>query len=227
MKLIFNRLPSTPPTHAELAASLELLPHEERYKRLVLTFSKPVRLVKRGGRTFTDATTTHTVRLFESTVGKFCYKTASNARSGYYLSDEHLAALISISPEDTSPQIEKVRRLANRFHPNAWADVKARLKATPEQYFDSYGYTVTSIAGKFDEWVLGQIRDSFANKTAFTHDTGCGWRKKKVGRDLRIECRVCEDGIFRAWFSSEFPGCANGDYWMLVNPTTAIFRERD
>jgi hypothetical protein len=133
-----------------------------------------------------------------------------------------------MEPVPDADMVEKVRSLANRIYPGVWEDLKTKLLANPEEYFQNYGYTVTNISGKFPDYVLADIKTAFEVKSNYTHDTGGNWgRAKKSGRDLRIECKLGDDGIYRAWFSSEFPGCTNGDYWLLINPTTAIFKERD
>jgi hypothetical protein len=38
---------------------------------------------------------------------------------------------------------------------------------------------------------------------------------------------MCEDGVFRAWYSSEYAGCGNGQYYILINPHYASFMEPD
>ena len=66
--------------------------------------------------------------------------------------------------------------------------------------------------------------NAFENKTNFT------WSRNSYsskGRDLSISAKLCEDGIYRAWFSSEFSGCANGDYYLLISPNIAVYYERD
>lgn len=193
-----------------------------RYK---IEFSSAVSLHTGRSRTFTR---TARVGLFVSSNGKLCYYTRKNARNGRAFPNEALACLTSISVvlpgEQRDSELEKVRSLANRFHPNAWADLREKLSSNPDKYYSEYGYTVTNIVGKFPALVIEQVREAFNNNTDFSfrkHSNG------KQGRDLKIECKQCDDGVYRAWFTSYFPGCLNGDFWLLCNPTTAIFKERD
>ena len=204
----------------------EKFPHEVKYGKFRLTFRQPTSL-RKNRRRMTAEKTTWDVRLFASQQGYFCYTFAS--KTGYPFDSSQLAKLYTIIPvtNDDAEMVEKVRKLANRIHPNAWEDLKEKLLADPEKYLGCYGYTVTSITGKFPDYVLEAVRKAFEEKSDYSHDAGGYYRKKNTGRDLKVECKLGEDGIFRAWFSSEYPGCANGDYWLLINPTTAAFKERD
>ena len=49
----------------------------------------------------------------------------------------------------------------------------------------------------------------------------------KNGTYEYVTRKIGKDGVFRAWFSSEYKGCGNGDYYLLINPTQAIFVEKD
>ena len=212
-------------SHSEVIAAWETLPPDVKHGRLRLTFDQPFAL-HLNRRKLSDPKKVHDFRLF---VGKgtncLCYTNSS--RTGFYFDDRHLQRLVSIEPVPEGNMVEKVRKLANRIYPGVWDDLKAKLLADPQKYLSNYGYTVTSISGKFPDYVLADIKSAFENRSNYTYDTGGYFSRKKTGRDLKVECKLCDDGIYRAWFSSEFPGCANGDYWLLINPTTAAFKERD
>jgi hypothetical protein len=45
--------------------------------------------------------------------------------------------------------------------------------------------------------------------------------------DVSVEGKLCDDDIYRAWFSLEFRGCGNGHYYLLVNENQAVFAEDD
>jgi hypothetical protein len=51
-------------------------------------------------------------------------------------------------------------------------------------------------------------------------------RKYGTKRDFSVETKLV-NGEFKAWFSSEYAGCGNGDYYILLNPKTAVFVEND
>ena len=196
-----------------------------RHKKVELTFACPVSLMA-GKNKRTEPKKTHQRRLFvEKASGSLCY--TSTTRTGFYFDLMDLHNLIKIEPILEVDMVEKVRKLANRFYPGVWGDQKTKLLTQPEEVFANYGYTVTSITNKFPRYILDEIRKAFEEKSNYSYDTGGYSSKKKTGRDLKVQCKLCDDGIYRAWFSSEFPGCANGDYWILINPTTAICKERD
>lgn len=47
------------------------------------------------------------------------------------------------------------------------------------------------------------------------------------GRDFSASINIYDTGTVQAWFNSEYAGCGNGDYYLLLNPTIAIFYEKD
>ena len=214
-----------PKTHEEVIRAWQKLPPEIRHGRLRLTFVNPVSLTQ-NRRKGSKPSKVHEKRLFvgkES--GRLCYTTT--ARTGFYFVDSEMERLIKIEPIIEEDVVEKVRKLANRFHPNAWHDLKEDLLADPARYAKNYGYTVTSITSKFPSYVIEDIKRAFEEKSDYSYEKS-NWdrRRENSGRDLKVQCRT-DGGIFKAWFTSEFPGCANGGYWILINPTTAAFKERD
>jgi len=54
-----------------------------------------------------------------------------------------------------------------------------------------------------------------------------GHTKYGTKRDYSVRTRVGGDGKLEAFFSSEYAGCGNGDYYILINPTTALYVETD
>ena len=218
-----NRIVFAPGTaqHDEIVKRWRTLPEEIQRDRMILTFSEPVTLQCNSRKRIENSV--HVFRLFTDTAsGRLC--NSLTARSGWIMADHCLNRLVSIEPEPKKDLLSMVKKLANRIHPNAWADLKGKLLANPDEYLKNYGYTVTSITGKFDDYVLKNIKRAFEEKSNYSDG---GWGNKKTGRNLRVECKLCDDGIFRAWFSSEYPGCCNGDFWLLLNPTTAAFKEKD
>ena len=214
-----------PKNHATVITAWESITSDNSHKKMRLCFDTPVSLPI-NKRKNTQAKVIHECRLFVTKTGLLCH--TNTARSGYPFDTDDLYHLISIEPVPEIDLVEKVRRLAYRIYPGVWDDIKAKLLANPSDYFQNYGYSVTSICGKFPDYVIADIKTAFKDKSNYTYDAGGRWnRARKNGRDLSIECKLCDDGIYRAWFSSEFPGCANGDYWLLINPTTAIFKESD
>lgn len=218
-------LPNGPKSHSSVVAAWESIPSEIRLGKMRLCFDKQISL-QINRRHKTAEKPVHEFRLFTTKSGMLCH--TNTARTGFPFDADDLYHLVSIEPVPDKDMVEKIRNLANRFYPGVWEDLKAKVLATPNEYLQNYGYTVTNISGKFPDYVIANIKTAFAEKSNYTYDAGGGWNStKKTGRDLKVECKLCDDTIYRAWFSSEYPGCANGDYWLLVNPTTAIFKERD
>lgn len=211
-------------TEAEVLEKWQALPSDIRRGKFLLKFKEPVSLQVNRRKTSLGKLV-HERKLFVEKHGYLCHTTTT--KTGFYFGMEDIRLLVSMEPVQHAEMVEKVRKLANRIHPNAWDDLKAKLQASPADYFSNYGYTVTSMIGKFPDYVIENIRKAFEEKSNYSYDAGGYFRERKTGRDLKVECKLCDDGIFRAWFSSEFPGCANGDYWLLLNPTTAAFKERD
>lgn len=200
---------------------LQLFP--EKYE---LVFSEPVELIcnSRSVKTVTKAQ----VKLFVSKAGNFAYLPKVSAKSGHAFTGGMLARLVSIAPvlaeQSEAEDVKRIKGIAGRIHPNAWSDLKARILADPEGEAKKVEVCETSITGKFPSYVIESLKAAFDQKTEYS------FRKEargSSGRSLSVEARLGEDGVYRAWFSSEFAGCANGDYWLLINPTTAVFKERD
>jgi len=192
--------------------------------KFVVTFDKPVTLqVNRRKRRVVKKAE---LRFFVSRNQAFCY--TFNRRSGYWFEHGHAEALVSIEAvlpdQKRSKMVKQVMRLATRIHPNAWTDLKHQVISEPGKFADNYGPAVTSIKSKFPDYVIERLREAFEKKVDYSYRQDS---RGHSGRTLSVQTKLCEDGIFRGWFSSEYPGCANGDYWILANPTTAIFREKD
>lgn len=157
------------------------------------------------------------VKFFRSNLGNFCY--TFHSRTGYPLCtiDYHKIYCLSIYGKPTIDELEKAKqRFLARIHPNAWDDIrKGELKLTEENM------KTISIKNKFPEWVIEDLKRAFENKTNYYY------KRRGTKRDLSVSTKMCDDGIFRAWYSSEYAGCLNGSYYILINPTTAAFREDD
>ena len=223
-----NRIVFAPGTakRDEIVKRWSNLPLDVQKDRMVLTFSESVTMQYNSRKR--ESKLVHVFRLFTDIAsGRLC--NSLTGCSGWIMADHVLSRLISIEPEPKKDLLSMVKKLANRIHQNAWYDLKEKLLAKPEEYLNNYGYTVTNISGKFPDYVMQSIHKAFEEKSDYSYDAGgYSWgHEKKTGRDLKVECKLCDDGIFRAWFSSEYPGCCNGDYWLLLNPTTAAFKEKD
>lgn len=121
----------------------------------------------------------------------------------------------ALSAEEMDKKILEIIKKA-RFDEMTWSNLK---EIKDVQYM--MGKNLISIKDKFDSADLQQIEKAFAMKLDII------LRNEGAKRDYTVETKMCEDGVFRAWYSSEYSGCGNGDYYILLNPTQAFFAETD
>jgi len=81
---------------------------------------------------------------------------------------------------------------------------------SPKGYGSSYEYNMC----------VANIKKHLDKKENFNY----AWRSTY---DVSVSGKLCEDGVYRAWFSLEFRGCGNGHYYLLVNENQAVFYEND
>jgi hypothetical protein len=111
------------------------------------------------------------------------------------------------------------RVMKARFDEQTWSNL------TPDSFSEYKPFYY--IKKVFDQWTMQQIQQAFEQKKDFRFTKDDSWLNKKAKRHYTVEGKMCEDGIYRAWFSSEYAGCANGDYYLLLNPQVAVFYETD
>lgn len=125
--------------------------------------------------------------------------------------------------ERKSDREKLMKRVLNaRFDEKTWSNLTE--DSLPEARKNFY-----YIKNVFDEYDMARIQKAFENKEEFNIQKDDTWkmRRKGNGRHYSASGKMCDDGVYRAWFSSEFAGCANGDYYLLLNPQVAVFCERD
>ena len=199
-------------------------------QRIAIEFSKPSKIrVNRGKRKLLDKME---AKFFTSGDNAFCY--TFYHRTGYpldYMEYQNICRL-SINSRDlfedrgAKRQIQRVKQilsLGRAIHPNAWDDLRAKITANPHEYL-GYGLSRVDISKKFPAYVIEQLKKAFETKTDYSYAPPPGYRAQ---RRFSVSAKLCGDGIFRAWFSSEFRDCGNGTYYLLLNPTTASLAEND
>ncbi|MDQ0255543.1 hypothetical protein J2S74_002925 [Evansella vedderi] len=185
------------------------------YQKIKVEFSGKVRVQvnRRKAKDFKEMK----VKFFESTSGIFAYTFFKS--SGYAVSnfDYRKIKRLSIQKEDReAAELRKIKKLLNRVHPNAWPN----LKDNPES-LRGLELGVINIKNRFPKHVIDSIKDAFENKKDYRYQLNGD------KRDWTVSVEVRDGGYVLAWFSSEFCGYAHGDYYLLINPTTATFKERD
>jgi len=126
-------------------------------------------------------------------------------------------------------RIGEIDKIIKKIHPNAWDNLRDELKAGKndaeyEPDFIRPKAKFRNIKNLLTNRQQEEIKKAFENKTYFN------WQRPASGfggRDLSIEANIHQDGVFRAYFSSEFPGCGNGSYYLLISPYIALYYEDD
>ena len=183
---------------------------------------------------FENGTELVNIKLFIGTTGSIGYLQGKMKRRGkYFPMYDEITCIAEVTKKVKAPDnIKNAKTILNKIHSNAWNELKQEMQdiikgAEPKESFTWHfagNLRFKNITAYLNSFYIQRLKDAFDNKQEFS------WSYKTnhhAGRDLRISTRVCEDGVFRAWFSSEYQGCSNGDYWLLLNPTTAIYYERD
>lgn len=121
-------------------------------------------------------------------------------------------------PYDFEKDMERVRR-ATHLNLRDWVENRDGGIRKLGEY--NGRFKTRSIKGLFPPHVIEQLREAIGQKKEYHYS------KDGARRDYSLSVKNCKDGVLRAWFSSEYAGCGNGDYYILINPTTALFVETD
>ena len=187
---------------------------------------------KRFNVVFDDGSKLNKIGFFVSSNGVICYMTSRQKRRGYvfpiYNNIKSIDEVIIKQPTIKG----NAKTLFNRTHKNAWSELRKEWEgiSNGDEITQDFKWhfcgklNFRNISSEMSPTQRAMLKDAFETNSSYK------WNRRAnapQGRDLSIEARLCDDGVFRAWFSSEFPGCLNGDYYLLINPTTAIYYERD
>lgn len=171
------------------------------------------------------------IKLFIGTTGCIGYLQGNQKRQGrYFPTYDTISNIVEVTKKEYN-KIDNAKRILKKIHPNVWDSLKEEMRTVINgefsQDFDwhfSGKLNFKNITQYLTEQEKKRLVEAFENKTDFH------WKRNTyhhAGRDLSISVEKHEDGRFYAYFSSEYMGCGNGDYWLLLNPTTAIYYERD
>lgn len=122
-------------------------------------------------------------------------------------------------------RLKRALILLRRIDCRCWDTIRNR---TPEQVcaeFADSNLLPFSFIPRFPRYKQAYLRAQM--QAAFEHKKDFSFHSDGKKRDLSVETKLGEDGVFRAWFSSEYSGCANGDYYLVISPTQAVYYERD
>ena len=201
--------------------------------RYEITFYKPVKMLinRYKEKEFTKVK----VKLFISTQDRLCY--SFNKRRGYsfyrHINPIDIKEIRNISEEEKEKKKinrpHKAELLRNKIYPNLWPEIKSKTgEYLAENDFRESNLESVYFLNKFSryrrEQIENELRIAFDQKKDYCYNQ---YTNHHSGRDLKIEVKVKEDGTIRAWFSSEYKDCANGDYFLILNPKVAVFYEKD
>lgn len=161
-----------------------------------------------------------------------CYMTSRQRTRGRVIPwDWRIKTIVEVI-KDKPTATGNAKKILKRLHFNAWSNLKEEYEGIvngdePSQDFKWHfmgKLKFRNISSELNTTEKFMLNKAFENKEDFRWSRSA---RGAQGRDLSIETKLCDDGIFKAWFSSEYAGCGNGDYYLLLNPTTAIYYERD
>jgi hypothetical protein len=128
-------------------------------------------------------------------------------------------------PDPVQIRLKRAKSLLRRIDERCWDDLRRRSPEQISKEFSDSNLVPFNFINRFPRhlrpWIKEQVGIAFEQKKVFQY------HRDGKRRDRSIETKLCEDGIFRAWFSSEYRGCCNGDYYLVISPTQAIYYERD
>lgn len=228
--IIFKDVPSYREFETAVTNLLEVKRRQERdgdssayENRLRVCFNRPVEIATARRRKVRGEVLD--VEFWVSSQGRLCYSRRRNRRTGYAVSDYfpfNEAYQISLIPKgnEDALKLRQVQNLAGLIYPGTWPGLAQDLQQTPEKYTHHHPLRV-NITRKFPPHVIENLRQAFAERREYRYSLS--GRK----RDLTVSVQINDRGEVRGYFSSEFAGTGNGQYWLLVNPETAILQEED
>ena len=161
-------------------------------------------------------------KVFERNRGLYLAK-RTNAKTGFHLSDcfnygvEFKGAYWEEPKKKTGMTYQDV--LNRRYDEFTWSNLT--LESIGRDVFPGRP-KVRYITGLFTPEQMNEIEEAFKLKKNI-HIEKPGER-----RDLSVSTNWnAEHNLFTANFSSEYAGTGNGDYYLLLNPTFAVFYESD
>lgn len=196
-------------------------------KKFKIVLSKPTTF--RGMRKASDIII---IRIFKGAM-QMGFMTGASKRMGQSIYDltqyggEILSAVEVLPKEkkDGPTPEQNLAKVISKLHPNAWLSIRTQTHTNDDFLHDLRFCNPISKFRKYDQKFLAeQVKAAFDNGTEFYHRQRT---EHHSGRDLTIRIRLNADGTVNASFDSEYMGCGNGDYWLFLNPTTAVYYERD
>ena len=187
---------------------------------------------KRFTVTFENGKVMKNIKFFLSESETIAYLSGRQKRRGYAFPIYDNIIEIEVIKKKEHTDIDNAKIILKKIHSNVWDDLKEEMNNVIKTGIIDNDFkfhfrgklNLKNITKYLSSSEKERLKNAFETKTPFT------WKRYTThhsGRDLSISVESGSDGKFRAYFSSEFMGCGNGDYWLLLNPTTAIYYETD
>ncbi|MEA3421015.1 MAG: hypothetical protein U9Q97_05000 [Acidobacteriota bacterium] len=201
-------------------------------------FSQPIRLLFRGNY---KTSSIHTFRcLFISTTGNFCYGYKRNSHRGRPLYGIKFITKIEFL-ENPPSEFKSYEDFKARFDPQFIKEegIKSLWNSKSSMHGGKYNRNDFKSISKRGREVLNQFLTHFTkiHEVNEHYTISNAWENEKVlvykakhysdghyGRDISISTNTKAPYIF---YSSEYPGCLNGHYGLLVNKSTYLYLEKD
>jgi hypothetical protein len=252
--MITEVLPLNPTVDQIEEVCNKLLEGKNYRPKFLIEFSKPSTVIKGGRYRTVDKIKATT---FKTETGSLCYSLGFRSRGWRFEQiDYRNIKSISVPTEEEletkvkTKVISKAVTALKLLHPNAWENIRQEILEDPEK-FQEYGnflkiatplkykhtYIINGVEGErtayksvLDTWELDKIKEAFENMTDYRCDVS------RRNCRIRVECKLGQDGIFRAWYTRELNDPISGKSrgyggkefnYLLINPTTAWFYGRD
>ena len=187
-------------------------------RKVTLVFKQPVS-IPLNGRQFKEISSAK-VHFFMSREKEVCYAARDHFSSGYLGHHIPLDQILSMSLSSEGDYVKEVLAIAGRIYPGAWEDLKKEIEDAPAKWLkERKKPKYISMASVFPPRICEEIRKAFETRGTYRYSLPGTKRKRSV------EMHPCDDGLWRAWYSSEYSGCMNGSYYLLINPKTALYYE--
>jgi hypothetical protein len=182
----------------------------------------------------------HTFRcLFISNQGNFCYGYKRNSHRGHPLNSEHITKIEFL---DTTPkEFKSYEDFKAKFDPRFITEdgIKSLWNSKSSMHGGKYNRKDFKSISKRGREVLKQflthftkiheVNDHYIISNVLEDEEVLVYKAKHrsyshSGRDISISTNTKAPYIF---YSSEYPGCLNGHYGLLVNKNTYLYLEKD
>lgn len=202
-------------------------------KKLRFQVQSPVRVSS------VSSKTSFTGSLFLTASNLLCVKIGRQRSRGYsfhaVFSEANFlkAELVPEAKQPESGPEYKRKLFLKNVHPFAWNDLTQELRRGDDDSILHEKASIVNIerlirkrsnSNAGANSVIAELKAAFEERRVFTWHS---YASNSRGRDYTIEVQPLLDGSVKAYFSSEYAGCGNGDYYLLISPTKAIFYESD